>query len=338
MEDMRRGWIALAALVLGLVPARAAAGDGGPVEASYDPAGVTVPGAPVRYLALYAKHETVVAKVRRAGGQVVRSLPLRDEFAIPSVSVAGTGDGLSADGRTLVVVRPRIRRSRRRTTIAVVGTRSLRVRRMVRLRGDFSYDALSPDGRTLYLVQYLSEDLAGYAVRAYDVRAGRLRSGAIVDRREPDEEMRGYPLARAYGPGHRWAYTLYDGNGKEPFVHALDTAAGKAHCIDLPMVRPMDVFDARLAVRAGGRRVAVVTGPRDRELATIDTTTLTAAKPLVPRAAAHEPGRGGAGAWPWAGLAVVLAALAVAALRWRRRPPTGGIPKREVGGSVQEGR
>jgi LPXTG-motif cell wall-anchored protein len=334
---MRRRTIAALALVFGLVPASSAAGDGGPVEASYDPAGATAPGAPVRYLALYGKRDTVLAKVRRAGGQVVRSLALGGEFAIPSVSVDGAGDGLSADGRTLVVVKPRVTYGRKRTVMTILDAQRLRVRRRLTLRGDFSYDALSPDGRVLYLVQYLSDDLTHYAVRAYDVRAARLRRDPIVDPREAGEEMRGYPLARLYGRGHRWAYTLYDGNGKKPFVHALDTVAGRARCIDLPMVRAMDVFDARLATRSGGRRVAVYQ-PHGPDLATIDTATLAASKPVADRPAARAPGSG-TPAWPFAGLALLLAAGAAVALRRRRRRrPTAHTRTRQVGGSVQEGR
>ncbi|HKP90784.1 MAG TPA: hypothetical protein VJT75_12530, partial [Thermoleophilaceae bacterium] len=276
---MRRGTLALTTLGFALLTAGGAGAGGGPVTQSYDPGGAAVPGVPVRYLALRGKHETVVAKVRRDGGQVLRSRALRGDYAIPGVSVDGSGEGLSANGGTLVVVRtPDYSRRVTRTALAILDARPLRVRRTVTLRGDFGYDALSPDGRTLYLVQYLSGDQARYAVRAYDVRAGRLRPGAIVDRSEPDEEMRGYPVARLYGPGHRWAYTLYDGGGKQPFVHALDTVAGVAHCVDLPMVRAVDVFDASLATRSAGRRLAIVTGPRRHELATIDTATLTAAK------------------------------------------------------------
>ena len=45
--------------------------------------------------------------------------------------------------------------------------------------------------------------------------------------------MRGQPLTRATSPDGRWAYTLYDGAGKEPFIHALDTSTRSARCIDL---------------------------------------------------------------------------------------------------------
>src|SRR2546423_647813 len=156
-------------------------------------------------------------------------MPLRGDFAVPGVGLDGSSGGLSADGRTLVLTERRASIPRPHTAFPVPRADRLRLRRIVRLRGDFSYDALSPDGRRLYLIQYLSAtDPTRYAVRLYDVRAGRLRPKPVVDPDEHAGEMRGEPLSRTYGPGGRWAYTLYDGNGKHPFVHALDTVAGAA--------------------------------------------------------------------------------------------------------------
>ena len=62
-------------------------------------------------------------------------------------------------------------------------------------------------------------------MRAYDLVRGRLLHAPVVDPRETDEKMRGNPISRALSPDGRWAYTLYDGGGGTPFVHALDTSA-----------------------------------------------------------------------------------------------------------------
>jgi hypothetical protein len=62
--------------------------------------------------------------------------------------------------------------------------------------------------------------------------------------------MRGAPLTRAMSPRGRWAYTLYDGGGATPFVHALDTARRTARCIDLDGVSLQRA--SRLRMRATG--------------------------------------------------------------------------------------
>ena len=52
--------------------------------------------------------------------------------------------------------------------------------------------------------------------------------------------MDGYPLTRVTSADGRWVYTLYQngGVGGYPFIHALDTVRGVAHCIGVPLRRP----------------------------------------------------------------------------------------------------
>src|SRR2546421_11649368 len=206
----------------------AAQADGLPVlGVDTSPSGVAALQAPLRYVALGSGSSTVVARIERNGGRVPGSVALRGRFAIPAVAFDGSAGGLSADGRTLVLLRPRLRFPQRRTTFAILDARRLRVRTTVTLRGDFSFDAISPDGSRLYLIQYLSpRDVNRYSVRTYDVATERLLVRPVVDPSERGPAMRGYPLTRATSPDGRWAYTLYDGAGTHPFVHALDTATG----------------------------------------------------------------------------------------------------------------
>src|SRR3954465_5440752 len=229
---MRRSLaVSVLALLLLAAPAR---GDGLPVAGvNAGPGGVA--GGAVRYVTLDGTRGTVLAAGARDGGKGVRPRPLRGRFTIPAVAYDGSPSGLAADGRTLVLIRPRASFPQRTTTLAVLDAGTLHMRRVVRLGGDFSFDAIAPDGRALYLIHYLSpSDPTRYEVRRFDVAAGRLRAGAIVDPRERDEAMRGFPVTRATSPDGRWAYTLYDGGGHAPFVHALDTASATARCIDLP--------------------------------------------------------------------------------------------------------
>jgi hypothetical protein len=115
--------------------------------------------------------QTLVARVRRDGGQVIRARAVRGRFAVPAVALDGTAGGLSADRATLVLIRPRARFPRDETPLVVLDARRLIVRDRITLRGDFSFDALSPDGATMYLIHYLSRrDPTRYDVRAYRAR------------------------------------------------------------------------------------------------------------------------------------------------------------------------
>src|SRR5436190_3975924 len=156
------------------------------------------------------------------------------DYGIAAIGVgAPKPTGLSADGKTLVLSPEGAQRTR--TSFAIVDTRGLRLERIVTFRGTFGLDGVSPDGRGVYLVQYLDPSGTRYAVRRYDVRTHRLDPKPIVDPTEK-EQMRGYPITRSMSPDGRWAYTLYTGTaaGKPPFIHALDMGAGRARCIDLP--------------------------------------------------------------------------------------------------------
>jgi hypothetical protein len=155
-----------------------------------------------------------------------------------------------------------------RTSFAVLDTRSLKPRLRVNLAGAWSFDAVSPSGSTLYLVEHISVGAdPKYRVRTFDVPKRRL-GAAIVDRLEKEEVMGGTPVTRASSRDGRWAYTLYAREKHHPFVHALDTARREAFCIDLPLDygRPkqdrlrlrLDTEGKSLAVKLGRAKVAEI--------------------------------------------------------------------------------
>lgn len=278
---MRRTLLLATAFVLA-APATAHAA-GGPIAGNTDAGhqGAVVPGDPQRVVAVPAgRNRTLVGLVQRRGGELWQTLALRGRFTVPGVATDGTPDGRSADGQTVVLVPPpHSAFPRRRSRFLVLTAHPLRVSDKITLRGEFSFDALSPDGRRMYLIQYTDpDDPRRYAVRSYDLERRRLERGAIVDAREPDEQMRGYPMTRVTSADGRWAYTLYDGVG-EPFIHALDTARRRAFCIDLPMLASdtLDPFTLRLTLTEG--RLSVLEG--ERVAAHVDTTTMHVRRPGI---------------------------------------------------------
>jgi hypothetical protein len=249
------------------VAAPAASGDGGPGPAVLQGWDGIARG-DLRYVAIPTGRETVLEAIRRESGRVVRWVFVKGNFGIPQVAFDGTTDGLSRDGRILVLGDVA---STTTSSFAVVDVRKFRLRRMVTLPGRFSFDALSPNARMLYLIEHVdTQDPVKYRVRAYDLGARKLIRGAVVDKssREPVSVMQGLPLSRATTKDRRWAYTLYAG-GPHPFVHALDTRKGGAVCIDLPRgwsqvdtagLRLRLSSERRLLVRhhSGGRPLAII--------------------------------------------------------------------------------
>jgi hypothetical protein len=302
-----------ASVALALIPSAASA-DGLPAV-GIDATPLSAPGGNTEYVTKSGKRSTRLVEQARYGGPL-RERRIAGTFSLPAVAYDGSPAGISADGRTLVLISPRMRYPRKRTTFAVVDPRNLRVRRHIALEGDFSFDAISPDGRTMYLVQYNPRNYGEYDVRAYGLRARRLFPKPVVDPREPDEEMYGVPVTRATSADGRWAYTLYD-SAEHPFVHALDTTGRTAACIDLDDVPK--AWGATLELRGprdpGGPRLDVV-GKGERVLASIDTRTNRLIEPPAPRA--EDAGSEDAGT-SWLPLAAPTAALLVLAAITRRR-------------------
>jgi hypothetical protein len=148
---------------------------------------------------------------------------------------------------------------RQTSRFQIINPKTLRNRTGVKLSGDFAFDALSPNGQRLYLIEHTSiTNLSKYTVRAYDLEAHRLLPGVIADRTQRGWIMQGTPMARAISTDGRYVYTLYANSGGYPFVHALDTIAGHAHCIGIPWTNEQSQGDLdALSLNANGDTLSI---------------------------------------------------------------------------------
>ena len=319
---------ALALLAAGAVAALAppASAQKGVLGSGADPSsGVVDPDGGLRYTAAVAGGGTVVAKLATDGGRLERSTYVDSRLVVPSVAYDGSASGLSADGRTLVLAQPGVRFPQTRSDFAVFDTRRLKLVERISLPGTFSFDAISPDGRSLYLIEYTSpRDLTQYEVRAYDLARDRLEPDPIIDPEESSEDMYGSPVTRSMSPDGRWAYTLYDG-AEYPFIHALDTERGTAVCIDLELLDRIVYGRTGLEPAPDGSTLAVVN--RGKELASVDLSSfeVSGPPPAAPEAAAAPtPAQGADDSddTPWALIAGGVGLLIVAGslIAIRRRP------------------
>ena len=171
---------------------------------------------------LSADGRTFVASARTSSGRTtVARIDARTGMPQRVWSLPGPWDvgGITADGRRIALAR-----HTRRATIFRVGSK----RRV--LRGWRDVEALSPDGRRLYLVHW---GRSSYVLEQLDLVSGRLAPTRLAD---PDEKMIGLPSIAVATRDGLWLFTLYwKGQGEENFIHALDLRNGVAHCIDLPL-------------------------------------------------------------------------------------------------------
>lgn len=265
---MRRALLVLTITALTVVGASGAgAAGGGPVTVLLGGKGIVAPDGKTRYVALTTGRQTILSIVRVRGGNVVGWRMMPGYFGVPIVAIDGTTDGISRDGRKIVLATPT---GGKTTQFALIDTKTLR-RQRITLRGSWSFDAISPDATTIFLVQYSGTGpSASYRVRAYDVAARRLLPNPIVDRTVGEKLMIGQAVTRATTGDGRWAYTLY-AKPKYPFVHALDSVNRKALCIDLPLgLSKAKQMGLRLRLR-GGRMLEIQNGRKT--IAAVNTHT-----------------------------------------------------------------
>jgi hypothetical protein len=220
----------------------------------------------LRFVALNAGRNTTVSALRVRGSAGVMTRKIPGAFGVPQITQNGLAGGLFHDGSAFVLQNIGIKPTSR---FVVVDTRDLGVRRTVTLKGTFGFDALSPDGSKLFLIQHMTtDDLSHYVVRAYDLRANALLPGRIADKAQKSWVMQGFATSRATSADGRWVYTLYANPGGYPFVHALDAVRGVAHCVGLPWkaLEQTAIFNARLVIRGGKLDVRLADGSTWRSI------------------------------------------------------------------------
>jgi hypothetical protein len=201
---------------------------------------------------------TRVTSFDPASGRRLRSMRLH-EWNLQIAAV-------SSDGRYAALVW-----GRSDPDISIADLQRGRLVRKVHLQGKWTVDALSRDGRRLYLIEDRAP--AGYLVRVHVAGRG-LVPGAITDPREP-APMTGTPWTSTGSRDGRWQLTLYlkPGNSKtEAFVHALSLTGARAGCIDLPGGDFVSAGRYALVLAPDGRTLYAA-NPTLGVVATIDLAT-----------------------------------------------------------------
>lgn len=269
-----RTTLALASTLAALsaLAAAATAGASGPIYSLQGGTGVLF-GA-TRFIPVPAVGDTAteLLAVSTKDGTVRGQTDLAGQWGLPATPAGA--EGISHDGRTIVLASTQAGFSAP-SRFVVVDAKTMRIARRIAIRGYFAYDALSPDASTLFLVQFTrgaESDLEHYVVRAYDLRTSRLLPGRVADRTQKSWVMQGYPVTRTTSADGRWVYTLYQNAGGYPFVHALDTVAGVAHCVGIPLRNQSGIYNLVLALHGNGRTLSVH-WRSGRPFVNVDTST-----------------------------------------------------------------
>lgn len=216
---------------------------------------------------------TIVERIDMNDGAIDRWWYLRGSYVIPAVAFDGSAGGLSANGNTLALVNFTRTYPPPRTMVAILDTdvhlrhprrpgqrRPQHAIRRLSLPGYFAFQAISPNGSKLYLRHYRQHGPGSddFGLRVLDARSGRLapRPLAVSNGGRP---LAGLPISGATSPDGRWAYALYDGDKRMPFLLALDTITGRLIRVDLPGLERLaaNPFLLKLRIDEAGRHAAV---------------------------------------------------------------------------------
>ncbi len=243
-----------------------------------------------RYWIVESGDRTTIRGLDPATGAERISFSIDGRWSLPA-AYGPAPSGLSANANWMVLVAAPITVTGSGTLnrFAIVDLANQKLARVVNANGDVGFDAVSNDGRNLYLVEHLVP-APRYAVRVASFNGG-----------EP-EVMNGLYHA-SVAVGGDWFLSLYSNPTRGPFIHALNTTQLYAQCIlnmpDVPVaLRPawsmlLDAGHARLyAVNGAGGVVSAVDTLRlvalrsNIDLAPVASALLTA--PLHPAALSSD--------------------------------------------------
>jgi hypothetical protein len=233
----------------------------------------------LRFVAAKSAEGTVISAISTKDKNVVMSRSFNTALGVVTLTPNGAGEGLTRDGSAFVVQSVGFSS---KTQFLFLRTSDLSTQESFTLNGTFAFDALSPNASMLYLIQHKTvNDVNHYIVRGYDLAAHRLLPNRIADKTQKNWVMQGWAVNRATSANGRWVYTLYANPGGYPFVHALDTVRGVAHCVGVPWpatAEQGEVFNFTLALK--GNRLALVQQNRD-VYRYINTKSWRVSKPAV---------------------------------------------------------
>ena len=182
---------------------------------------------------LYSLDSTVLVDTDPATGRTRAQLDLKHAYRMPSATASGMPGGLSQNSSWLVVENYDQAGESLPTAshFLVVKTAAMQIAARIDLDGFFDFDAISNDGKRLYLIQYLNG--RQYYVRDYDIGARTLDPHPVVDKNDGSDAMTGIRLSGVAPTGGGWLFSVYVRDHSNPFVHALSLDNTLAFCLDL---------------------------------------------------------------------------------------------------------
>lgn len=252
------------------------------------PWGATGSDGKLLYRAEFDSGDTVIRQLDLRNGKTLAERRLDGPYLyeLPTVSLANEAGGLSPNVHWIALRG----RGAPGSAFAIVDGALREPPRFVRLDGNFAIDAISDSGKYLYLEEYLgSAPVDGYRVRAYDLAAGKLLPGIVVDKTATADKMQGTRAATFASPDGQWQYTLYTTQGGKPFIHAIKLDEAWSLCIFFPVQTSGEEQLSWTVVQSADRKAAYVVNTMSGYVAALDTMNASVVRTVTLRLAYTGP-------------------------------------------------
>ena len=207
---------------------------------------------------LYIAMGSTLTDINPNSGATLHTLRLPGDYHLPFATMTGVPGGLSQNGRWLVVQAfdDTPEGPPKASHLLVIDTSYAKAPVRIDLPGAFEFDAISNDGRRVFLIEVVSA--SSYRVRFYELGVG-LNPNIVVDKSDGTEAMTGLRVSGVPSPDGQWLFSLYVREHDSPFIHALNLDNAFALCIDLPGSGAAS-SDWSLAMSADGTRLFAASG------------------------------------------------------------------------------
>lgn len=254
------------------------------------PIGVAAPDWSRYYSVDYSSGKNALVAIDPRSGRQLGQVAIPVGYGLPDMNYPRLPGGLSPNGSWIAL-------STLQQNSFLVGATTFQAPfKAVSVHGSFLFDALSDDGRSLYLSEQLG-DAGHYQIRLVDMTTGKLALQPVVDKREATEPMNGIRGDSVAAPNAGYVFTVY-ARDNGPFIHALPLGQPFAWCLDLPSGGSSnleDQFHWSLATRSDGSSLYAVNGTTG-----MITQMVPDRLPNVGRSMKFDPSAAGTSSSAWA--------------------------------------
>ncbi len=232
-----------------------------------------------RYWSVQPGARTVIRAFDPTTGAETSAFDIAGSWS-PPISYGPAPSGISRSGAWMVLTSSAGAHPATTSSFAVIDLAGRRLDRVITSAGDVSFDAVSDDGRNVYLVEHLAPS-PHYVVRVASFQGNGLQNGVVGQIKTAEPEAMNGLYHTSVAVSGDWFLSLYTNPDRGPFIHALNTTQLFAQCIlNMPDV-PVALRPAWSMLLDGKRGLLYAVNGAGGVISEVDTTRLVVVRSSI---------------------------------------------------------